>query len=77
MIEPQKHFLPSQNRDPLFPHDPLILLANYFSVVKSQKLGRFEVKNDQKFFVLRPFFNMILIRQQYHDLDHLAHSPLE
>jgi hypothetical protein len=74
MIEPQKRFLPSQNRDP---HDPLILLANYFSVVKSQKLGRFEVKNDQNFFVLRPFFNMILIRQQYHDLDHLAHSPLE
>jgi hypothetical protein len=40
-------------------------LANYFSAVKSQKLGRFEVKNDQNFFVLRPLFSMILIRQQY------------
>jgi len=72
MIEPQKHFLPSQNRDSHDHHDHLILLANYFSVVKSQKLGRFEVKNDQNFFVLRPFFNMILIRQQYHPLDPLA-----
>jgi hypothetical protein len=36
---------------------PLILLANCFIVSKSQKLGRFKVKNDQNLFVSLPIFD--------------------